>query len=153
MNNWFECKVSYEKAGDDGLLTNVAESYLVDALSFTEAEKRITKEIEPFLTGDFTVASIKKVKINEIIDSQDDADDRWWKAKVILTSIDEEKEVERIIATIVYVKAATINGVIAYLDKQMESSVYPYRVVNITETLIYDVYYYSLSPEADNDGE
>lgn len=151
MNNWFECKVSYEKAGEDGLLTGVAESYLVDALSFTEAEKRITQEIEPFLTGDFTVVSIKKVKINEIIDSEQETDDRWWKAKVMLTSIDEEKEVERTIATTVYVKAANINTAIEYIDKQMESSVYPYRIVNITETLIYDVYYYSLAHEVEKE--
>ena len=108
MNNWFECKVSYDKAGEDGLLTRVSEVYLVDAMSFTEAEERIIREIEPMITGEFIVDSIKKTKIGELIDSDIEADDRWWKCKVMLISIDEEKGVEKTTAVINYVKAATL---------------------------------------------
>ena len=142
MNSWFECRVNYDKAGDEGLATRVTESYLVDAVNFTEAEKRITQEIEPFVTGDFMVTSIRKVIIRELFDSQEESDDFWWKAKVMLTVIDEEKDVEKLIATVVYVKAANINRAISHIDNQMQSSVYQYRVTNITETPIMDVYYY-----------
>jgi hypothetical protein len=147
MNSWFECRVNYDKAGDEGLATRVTESYLVDAVNFTEAEKRITQEIEPFVTGDFMVASIRKVIIRELFDSQEETDDCWWKAKVMLTVIDEEKDVEKLIATVVYVKAADINRAIEHIDNQMQSSVYQYRVTNITETPIMDVYYYEANTE------
>ena len=96
MNNWFECKVSYDKAGEDGLLTRVSEVYLVDAMSFTEAEERIIREIEPMITGEFIVDSIKKTKIGELIDSDIEADDRWWKCKVMPTQIGRASCRERV---------------------------------------------------------
>ena len=43
MHNWFECKVTYEKMMENGL-QKVSEPYLVDALSFTEAEARKEQE-------------------------------------------------------------------------------------------------------------
>lgn len=147
MNSWFECKVNYDKAGEDGLLTRVNELYLVDAMSFTEAEERIIREIEPMLTGEFVVASIKKVKINELIDSDIDTDDRWWKCRVMLISIDEEKGVEKTIATLSYVKAATLNGAVEYLASFMEKSVYPYRIVSVSETPILDIFNYQITNE------
>lgn len=147
MNNWFECKVSYDKAGEDGLQTRVSEVYLVDAMSFTEAEERIIREIEPMITGEFIVDSIKKTKIGELIDSDIEADDRWWKCKVMLISIDEEKGVEKTTAVINYVKAATLNLAVEYLTKNMEQSVAPYRIVAVNETLILDVFNYQLNVE------
>ena len=41
MYEWFECKIKYEKTLESGLLKKVTEPYLVDAINFTEAEKRI----------------------------------------------------------------------------------------------------------------
>ena len=49
MNKWFECKVKYVKTMENGLEKPVTETYLVDALSFTEAEKRFLEEIRPFM--------------------------------------------------------------------------------------------------------
>ena len=63
MHNWFECKVSYDKTMENGTLKKVTEPYLVDALSFTEAEARIIEELKPFISGDFTIADIKRAKL------------------------------------------------------------------------------------------
>ena len=51
MANWFECKIRYSKILETGLQKTVTESYLVDALSFTEAEARITEEMAPYISG------------------------------------------------------------------------------------------------------
>ena len=59
MHNWFECKVSYEKIMEDGKQKKVTEPYLVDALSFTEAEARIIEELTPFISGEMATASIR----------------------------------------------------------------------------------------------
>ena len=64
MHNWFECKVSYEKILENGMQKKVTEPYLVDALSFTEAEARITEEIRPYITGEFTIANIKRAHLS-----------------------------------------------------------------------------------------
>ena len=53
MHTWFECKIRYEKTMENGMNKKVTEPYLVDALSFTEAEARIIEEITPFISGEF----------------------------------------------------------------------------------------------------
>ena len=65
MNNWFECKVRYDKMMENGLQKKVNEPYMVDALSFTEAEARIIEELTPFISGDFSVSAVKRTKISE----------------------------------------------------------------------------------------
>lgn len=66
MHSWFTCRISYEKVLENGLQKKVTEPYLVDALSFTEAEARIVEEIRPFISGEFTVADIKRAHYSEL---------------------------------------------------------------------------------------
>jgi hypothetical protein len=89
--NWFECKVSFDRTGEDGLIKKVTEPYLVDAMSFTEAESRIIEEITPFVSGELTVAHIKRAKIAEIF--PDETGDKWYRCKVNFVSFDEKKQV------------------------------------------------------------
>ena len=89
MHNWFQCKIKYEKNAEDGGVIKVSEAYLVDALSFTEAEERINEEMRPFISGEFLVSDIKRAKINELFTNENG--DRWYRAKVNFISLDEEK--------------------------------------------------------------
>ena len=50
---WFECKIRYEKAMEDGMQKKVTELYTVDALSFTEAEASIIEEMSSYISGEF----------------------------------------------------------------------------------------------------
>ena len=74
--NWFECKIRYEKVMEDGLQKKVNESYVVDALSFSEAEERIIEEMSSYISGEFDVADIKKATYKEIFFSDDDMADK-----------------------------------------------------------------------------
>ena len=103
MHNWFECKIKYEKTAEEGKIVKVTESYLVDALTFSEAEERINKEMEPFIRGEFTVVAIKRAKINEMFFN--DNGDKWYRAKVNFVSLDEEKGIERKIPVTMMVQA------------------------------------------------
>ena len=67
MHTWFECKIRYEKVMENGMQKKVTEPYLVDALSFTEAEARIIEEMTPFISGEFTVSDIKRANYSELI--------------------------------------------------------------------------------------
>ncbi len=78
MHNWFECKIRYEKVMEDGKNKKVTEPYLVDALSFTEAEARIIEEMKPFITGEFTVSDIKRANYTELFTSDEDTADEWF---------------------------------------------------------------------------
>ena len=89
MHNWFECKVSFEKIMENGAQKKVTEPYLVDALSFTEAEARIIEEIRPFVSGEFTVTDIKRARLSELFFNENG--DRFYKIKVYFITLDVKK--------------------------------------------------------------
>ena len=87
--NWFEGKVKYMRVDEDGRKRKVMEMYLVDAMSYTEAEARIIEEMELVVRGEYYIPSLKKSNINEVVSSEDENDDRWYKAKVAIVDADE----------------------------------------------------------------
>ena len=95
MHTWFECKIRYEKVMENGMNKKVTEPYLVDALSFTEAEARIIEEITPFISGEFTVSDIKRANYSELFFCEEDAADRWFKCKLFFITLDEKSGAEK----------------------------------------------------------
>ena len=146
MNNWFECKVTYDRPGEDGLAKKVTEPYMVDALSFTEAESRICKECQAYATGEFTVSAVKRCKIAEMFFNEDLDEYKWFRCRVNYVSVDEEKGVEKRIAQTMMVQAVDFQDAVKALVKGMDSSVCDYEIASITETKIIDVYKYE-APE------
>lgn len=86
----YECGIRYEKVADNGFTKKVTELYLVDACSFAEAEGRITKEMEPYISGDFDVVTIKRTNYSEIVENGADSADKWFKAKLIFITLEDE---------------------------------------------------------------
>ncbi len=140
MHNWFECKIKYEKTAEEGKIVKVGESYLVDAMTFAEAEERINKEMEPFISGEFSVATIRKARINEMFENENG--DKWYRCKVYFITLDEEKGVEKKVATTMMVQANNIKEAWDGLQEGMKGSMADYTVAAITETTIMDVYKY-----------
>ncbi len=141
MHNWFECKVRYEKTLENGMQKKVTEPYLVDALSFTEAEARIIKEITPFITGEFEVANVAKAKINEMF--WDDSADLWFKCKVNFITLDEKSGMEKKTASIIMVQASGFAEALKSLVDGMKSTMADYEIAAINETQIMDVFPYN----------
>ena len=146
MNNWFECKVTYDRTGEDGMIKKVTEPYMVNALSFTEAESRICKECQAYATGEFTVSAVKRCKIAEMFFNEDLDEYKWFRCRVNYVSVDEEKGVEKRIAQTMMVQAVDFQDAVKALVKGMDSSVCDYEIASITETKIIDVYKYE-APE------
>lgn len=142
LHTWFECKIRYEKVTENGINKRVAESYLVDALSFTEAEARIIEEITPFISGEFTVADIKRADYNELFFSNKDETDRWFKCKLFFVTFDEKSGVEKKTATQILVQATDLPDAIKKLDEGMKGSMADYQIASVTETAIMDVFLY-----------
>lgn len=140
MHTWFECKIRYEKLDENGLPKKVTEPYLVDALSFTEAETRICKEMQPYISGEFTVSNIKRANISELIENA--SGDRWYKCRVNFIIVDQEKGIEKKTPTNIYVQASDIKGAWDNLQESLKGTISDYAVTSITETLILDVYPY-----------
>ena len=122
MHNWFECKVSYEKMLENGMQKKVTEPYLVDALSFTEAEARIIEEIRPFITGEFTVTDIKRARLSELFFNENG--DRFYKIKVYFITLDEKSGAEKKTAAQMLAQATTLKEAIAVLEDGMKGTLY-----------------------------
>ena len=151
MNNWFECKVKYDKTSEEGLIKTVTEAYLVDALSFTEAEARINTEMKPYISGDWLVANIKRVKIAEMFDNKNPVADKWYRSKVNLIGFDEDKNVEKRLPNTMYIKASDIKEALENLLEGMKGSLADFEVASIVETTVMDVYHQELIIKEEED--
>lgn len=149
MSQLFECKVKYEKRLDDGAMKKVAEPYLIEAFNFTEAEERMIDEIAPFMTGEFEVSDIKKVRYAELFESADESADRYYKIKLVFVTLDEKSGKEKRTTQNVLVQAESISDSLKRLEEGMSGSVMDYTITAVTETAIVDIYHKeNLSKEA-----
>ena len=139
--NWFECKVSYEKMMENGTQKKVTEPYLVDALSFTEAEARIIEEMKPFISGEFIVADIKRARIAELFFNE--SGDRYYRFKVFYIGLDETSGAEKKTAAQMLAQASDIKEAIAVLENGMKGTLSDYVIASVSETQIMDVFPFS----------
>lgn len=142
--NWFECKVKYEKTLENGMAKKVSEPYLVEAVSFTEAEKRFIQEIQPFMSGEYEVDAVAKRKFAEIFDTKDKDADRWYKVKVVFITLDEKTGIEKKTNRAMLVKASDLRDAVKRFDKGMEGTITDYDIISIQETLIVDLFRYDI---------
>lgn len=142
MNEWFECKVKYERTMDDGKVKKVSEPYLVDALSFTEAEERIIEERKPFMSGEFQVSDIKRARYAELFETDAESADRWFKVKLTFITLDEKSGVEKKTSQNVLVQAADLRDAVKRLDEGMKGSMMDYIISSVSESPLMDVYHY-----------
>lgn len=137
---WFETKVRYEKQMEDGLQKKVTEQYVVDALSFTEAEASITEEISSYISGEFDVADIKKASYGEVFFSENDNEDRFFKAKLQFITIDENTEKEKRSNVYYLVQASTFQQAVSHIEEVMGGTMIDYVIASLAETQVMDVF-------------
>lgn len=142
MHTWFIVKIRYEKVMESGMQKKVTEPYLIDALSFTEAEARAIEEVSPFISGDFTVSDIKRAHYSELFPSEEEAADKWYDCKLEFITLDEKSGAEKKTKTTVLVQAADLRDAMRKLDEGMKGTMADYNAVCIKETAIMDVYPY-----------
>ena len=149
MHTWFLCKISYEKTLENGTDKKVTEPYLVDALSFTEAEARIIEEMTPYTSGEFSVAAVGRAKFSEIFFAEDDINaSYWYKVKLGFITLDEKTGSEKKTFTDVLVQAFDLRDAVKRLDEGMKGSMSDYIIVSVAETPIVDVYPYEAPADA-----
>ena len=137
---WFETKIRYEKTMEDGLQKKVTEQYVVDALSFTEAESSIIEEMSSYISGEYKITDIKPAAYGEIFFSDAPVDDRWYKAKLQFITIDEKTEKEKRATVNYLVQAATLPAAVKHVDEVMGATMVDYVIAAIAETQIMDVF-------------
>lgn len=138
--NWFETTVRYERQTEDGGQKMVSELYVVDALSFGEAEEAITREMEAFVSGEFNVKNITPANYGEIFFSDNAEDDKWYKAKLTFITLDEKTAKEKRSNVNYLVQASAFNGAVKNIESVMGTTAIDYVIANISETKVMDVY-------------
>ena len=142
-STWYECKIRYEKMMEDGTLKKVTEAYTVEALSFTEAEANIIKEMSAYISGEFEVIDIKKAAYNEVFFSDSScSDDNWYKCKVQFITIDEKTEKEKRTSVCYLVNAHNIISCHKVIDDAMSNCMIDCDTVAVQKTKILDVFEY-----------
>ena len=149
MNKWYLCKVSYERQTDSIGMKKVTESYLVDALSFTEAEERVIREVTAFVSmGALEVDNIRRMKIAEIIGAENDQADTYFKAKVEFISIDEASGQEKKSPAVMVVKAQNLKAALLLVEEVLEQTISNAQISKVEEFPILDIYTYE-APEGE----
>ena len=143
MNKYFDCKIKYRKIDGNGVQKVTTESYIIDALTFSEAEANIQKEMSAYISEEFKVTNIKVANYSEII--KDERGDRWFKSKVSLIAYDEESGKEKKQNIYLLVQASTAKEAYDNTVSAMRNTMGDYSVPSVSETTIMDVFEYKQS--------
>lgn len=136
----FECGVRYNKTLENGQEKKVTEFYIVDALSFSEAEERITKEMSAY--GEYEVVSEKITNYSELVRSNDTEADLWYKVKINLITLDEMTSKEKKTPLYLLVQAKNIDDARRLTNEHMKGTVSDWNCEAVSETKIMDVFVY-----------
>ncbi|CAM4294963.1 DUF4494 domain-containing protein [Gillisia limnaea] len=137
---WYECKVKYRKTHETGEQKVSTDTYLLDAVSFTEAEARITEEMTAYTSEDFKIMNIKVANFSEVHPFENS--DRWFKSKVSLVALDEESGKERKTNIYMLVQANDVKEAFENTTEAMQNTMGDYTIPSITESPILDVFPY-----------
>ena len=140
MQTWYECKVNYLKIDQGGFERKVTDNYLVDAVSFTDAESRIIAIMKELTRGDFKIKNIKPSNITDIINNKEG--EWWFKVKIVYISIDEEQGKEKKVTNYCLVSANDIDDASKQLHIGLEYMLVPWESKSISLSTIADVFPY-----------
>ena len=135
--------MKYEKVNEEGLQKKVTEQFVVEALSYTEAEVRITEEMSAYISGEFEIADIKKASYKEVFFSDAENADRFYKAKLDFITIDEKTEKEKRSRSVYLVQAASLKDAFKGIEDVMSGTMIDYDAAAIDGTNLLDVYEYN----------
>ncbi|MCM4154008.1 DUF4494 domain-containing protein [Arenibacter sp. N53] len=144
---WYECKVKYRKIHETGEQKVTTETYLLDAISYTEAESRINEEMAAYTSEEFFITNIKVANFSEVHPFENS--DRWFKSKVALIAFDEKSGKERKTNIYLLVQANDVKEAYDNTIQAMKDTMGDYTIPVISESPIMDVFPYFSGDEGD----
>ena len=142
VSKYYEVKIQYQKMQEDGKEKKVTEQYVVEALSFTEAESRIIEEMTPYVSGEFDIVSEKIAPYYEILLSENSNDDKWFLSKVAFITIDEKTAKEKKTSQRLLVQAETSEKAMDYTKEMFSHGMSDYSIDSVQDTPTLDVFLY-----------
>lgn len=145
MRTWFLCRVKYAKENEEGLLKNVSEQYLVDAVSFTEAEARIYDMLGSTIRGDFQVTNISKSNFIDVFPYDDI--DIWHKCKITYVVADADSGKEKKVTQFMLITAHDVKEAYERIHESLSNMLVTFRVPDVVESPIVEVFPYEKDDE------
>lgn len=136
MANWYLGKIRFQREDDGGSLKTINESYLVDSVSYTEAEARMY-EVVASNTPDFQLVNLAKMKLSEVF-FEENGSETWFKAKVMYVSFDEKTAKEKKTPYMMLINAENPKDVYEALVKNL-GNLNDYQITDINLTTILEV--------------
>lgn len=152
VSKFFEVKVQYQKMQDDGKEKKVTEQYVVEAMSFTEAEARIIEEMSPYISEALDVVAEKIAPFNEILLSDNSNDDKWFLSKVSFITIDEKTAKEKKTSQRLLVQAETSEKAMDYTNEMLSHGMSDYSIDAVKDTPTLDVFLHECTEQSETLG-
>ena len=138
-SNWFEVKMRYDKVHEDGYEKKVTESYVIEALSFGEAEKTAIEFLGGYVSGEIQVVNINPMKFQEVFFNEQGSCDRYYKAILQFITIDEKTEREKHTQVYYLVQASSFDNCKDTIRTIMDGTMIDYQIASVSETKVIDV--------------
>jgi len=132
---YFISTVRYNKTMDNGQVKTVNEQYLVDSLTVTEAEARTTEFVQPYISGEFSIPSVKNSRIAEIFSGDGEY---WWLVKVAFISIDEKTAQEKKSISQILVQADDFSSACEKFADGMKNTMADWELQSVSLSKIVD---------------
>lgn len=140
MATWFLCKIRYRKQSENGKQLTINESYLIDSVSFTDAEARIYQELSSIIK-DFSLTGVRPMRLTDVFHYEDA--ETWYKCKVNYISIDEKSGKEKKVQNTMLVSASTVKQAYERIEESLSTMLVPFEISDINITNIMEIFPYT----------
>lgn len=147
---WFEAKIKHTRVGEDGKERKVTELYMVDAMSYSEAEARVIEQMTEIIQGDFYIAGLKPSRITEIVEPVDGCHDKWFRGTVEIVDCDGISGREKKMNSYFLVAGADMDSALRNLQTAIEAYVVPCEIISLQDTAFMDVFPYFFGEDRDD---
>jgi hypothetical protein len=136
MNSVFSVSVKYLKLVEGGEgYKKMNEVFLVNAVSYTDVEAKITEEMQMRTKEEFYITNIKREKYSYVLTNDDDGG-YFFNAVVSYSSLDDDGENQKKITMNMCVETSHIDKVSEIVADVLKDSVdYTLNKVNVTKII------------------
>jgi hypothetical protein len=146
MPTWFVGKIRYQQPIDEMAIGGrneelikqkvVTEAYLIDAVSYTDAEARLYKTVADS-TPDFEVTALAPMKLADVLHVE--GGDNWYRCKVVYMTEDEKSGKEKKVVHAVLINGETVKQAYERTEQQYSTLLVPFTITDVVLTPILEV--------------
>ncbi len=141
MATWYLGKISFQKETENGSLQSFREAYLVDSVSYTEAEAILFQRLQE-TRKDFQLLGITKMKLSEVfIEDNEGYENTFFKMKCLYITFDEKTQKEKNVPHMMLINAGNPLEAYNHLVKHL-GTLNDYKITDINPTPILEVFKY-----------